>query len=167
MPAPLTNLQKRKLACLCRRAFAAESAKARARGVEWDQSEDQFRHAQVARATGKLGLRCCTQLDYKAVEAVFLDLLGESDRAFESAVQAQTEPRRQAEAVLWRNLQHYGLRPEYAEAICRRQFKCGVLEASTGQLWKLIYTVRNRGGARRRATKGNQCATSTTTSQPA
>jgi len=157
MPAPLTNRQKAYLAQLCRRAFNRQAALAHGRGDAWEIDEEQWRHDQVARATGKLGLRCCSQLDYKAVESAFLDLAGEHGRAFDAAVRAQTERHRQAEAKLLENLRAYGFDPTYAEPICRNMFKCSVLEATTEQLWKLCFTIRTRGGARRRAEKGNQC----------
>ena len=37
-----------------------------------------------------------------------------------------------------------GLQMSYAEAICRRQYKCDLSEANAKQLWQLNFTVRNR-----------------------
>lgn len=60
---------------------------------------EAFRHAHVAIATGKLGLRCCSQDDYKRVEAHFLDLLGETGKALNAHLRAETNSRRQ---VAWK-----------------------------------------------------------------
>lgn len=146
MSAPLSNKQKAYLAQLINQAYAKVVGHA-GPGVA---SVEDWRHSQVAAACGKFGLKCCDQNDYKRVEAHFLELLGESSRAFRAHVAAETEPRRQAEAVLTRELERFGMRLAYAEAICRQQFKCGLFDASEGQLWKLVYTVRNRGNARKK-----------------
>src|SRR4051812_39726153 len=63
----LSDTQKRLLSQLSARAYSKQSALARGRGVQPDMSYkayDEFRHAQVALATGKAGLRCCSQDDY-------------------------------------------------------------------------------------------------------
>ena len=140
----LTNKQKFILSDLSRQAWAKALA---ASGQHEDDflSADDFRHQEVARAVGKHGLRCCGQMDYKAIEGHFYTLLGAVPAAFNAHVRSATEPRRQAEAVLHENLQKFGLPTSYAEAICRRQYKCSLVEASIQQLWRLIYTIRNRG----------------------
>ena len=143
----LTNEQKRHLAQLSERAFNRAAAQARGRGETVDTStkaRTAWRHAEVVKACGKLGLCCCSQLDYKAVEAHFLDLLGEHGRAFNAQMRAATEERRQAEAILSNACKRAGLHLNYAAAICQNQFKCSLFDASTDQLWKLIFTVRNR-----------------------
>ena len=40
-----------------------------------------------------------------------------------------------------------GLPESYAAAICRRQYRCALSEASDKQVWCLVYTVRNRAAA--------------------
>lgn len=153
MSAPLSHKQKRILSQLSDRAFV-RNAECRMQNEEMRIAETQaraeFRHTQVALACGKAGLRCCSQDDYKLVEAHFLNLLGETARAFDAGVRAATEPRRQAEAVLVRECERFGLRLSYAEAICRNMFKCSLADAAPPQLWKIMFTIRNRGNARAR-----------------
>lgn len=151
MSAPLTIPQKSYLARLARRAFSRARALALGRGEVWAADPNAWRHAEVAAASGKLGLRCCSQDDFCAVEAHFLELLGQSGAAFNAHVRAATESRRQAEAVLVRECAAGGFALDYAAAICRRQFKCSIFDASEKQLRCLIFTIRNRAAARRRA----------------
>ncbi len=147
MSAPLSHRQKSYLSQLARKA--------------WEMAErevgtpEEFRHDEVARACGKIGLRCCSQGDYKRVEAHFLFLLGEDGQALNAHLRAETEPKRQAEAVLRRNLAECGLPWSYAEAICRQQNKgAGISEVPERRVWNLVFTVRNRGAARRKASAG-------------
>jgi hypothetical protein len=168
----LSKTQKAILAQLARRAFNLAGARARGSAVGRVPSPggapdlqsalvaltitgtsaafEQWRHEHVALACGKAGLRCCDQQDYKRVEAHFLELLGESGKAMNSLVRAETEPKRQAETVLAREMRQFGFSAPYVATICRTQFKCDVEDATTGQLWKLVYTIRNRGNAKRR-----------------
>lgn len=161
MSAPFSKLQKRLLSQLAARAFRRECALARGRGEDPDASwraHETWRHQQVAAACGKLGLRCCSQDDYKLVEAHFLHLLGEDGRAMAALVRHQAQPRSTAEAVLWRELQQaadVGITREYVAAICRRQFGCSLLDASENHLWHLVYTVRNRAAEKRRKRTAN------------
>lgn len=137
MSAPLSHLQKRLLSQLARKAWELAEREV--------GTPEEFRHAEVARACGKLGLRCCSQEDYKRVEAHFLDLCGETGAALNAHLRAETEPRRQAEAVLRRELARVGLAYGYAEAICRAQNRgAAIAEVSERQIWHLVYTVRNR-----------------------
>lgn len=153
MASPLTNDQKQTLAILARRAFDFAGAKARGRGEPWNGDSahfEEWRHEHVAKACGKVGLRCCTQLDFRAVRSHFNDLLGNTRAAFNDALAAETEPLRQAQAVLVRELKAAGLRIDYALAICRNQFKCALDDANAKQVWSLVYTVRNRAAKKRR-----------------
>jgi hypothetical protein len=150
MSAPLSNLQKRLLSQLCRRAFNRTRALARGRGEGFEVREDDYRHEEVIKATGKHGLRCCSQDDFQAVRAHFLDLIGEHGSAFNAQLAAGTEKRRQAEAVLVRELAKAGLHLNYANAICQRQFPCTIFDATERQIWNLVYTVRNRANAKKR-----------------
>src|SRR5690242_7627915 len=145
MSAPLSNRQKAYLAQLINEAYRKVVGEV---GPDVASIED-WRHEQVAAACGKLGLRCCGQTDYKRVEAHFLALLGEHGRAMRAHVDAETEPRRQAEAVLVRECERFGLRLGYAEAIARRQFGYGLYDCTEKQLWNLVFTVRNRGNRRK------------------
>jgi hypothetical protein len=150
MSAPLSNLQKRHLSQMARRALNRAAALARGRGETFAVDEQTYRREEVIRACGKHGLRCCSQDDYKTIEAHFLDLLGDHGQAFNAQVQAATEKRRQAEAVLVRELAKAGLHISYANAICQRQFRCTIFDATERQLWNLVYTIRNRAAAKRR-----------------
>ena len=147
MSAPLSNLQKRDLSKLASRAFARECAIARGRGETPDsttKATDAFRHGQVALATGKNGLRCCSQDDYKIVEAHFLNLLGETGRAMNALAQHQSNTRRVAEYKLTQACREAGVNIGYAAAICQRVFKCCLDDASAEVIWKVMFTVKNR-----------------------
>jgi len=143
----LTNRQKYVLSDLSRQAWRLALERAGGREDDFCTEED-FRHQEVARAVAKHGLKCCDQNDYKAIEAHFLALLGRTEAAQRAQARAGTEPKRQAEAVLAENLQKFGLPMAYAESICRRQNKCSLAEAAANQIWRLVYTIRNRGSAR-------------------
>jgi hypothetical protein len=162
MSAPLTNDQKRRLSQLARRAFNRAAALARGRGEAPPADADAWRREHVLAATGKLGLRCCGQSDYKLIEAHLLEVLGEHGRAFNAHVAALTNSHRQAEAVLMREIELCAdVIPgalAYVTAICARQFKCSPLDASEKQLWNLIFTLRTRAAARRKTKKGQHAA---------
>jgi uncharacterized protein YifE (UPF0438 family) len=146
MSAPLTHDQKRILSQLARRAFNRELALARGRGEKLAElSEESFRHQQVARATGKAGLRCCTQDDYGAVKACFLDLLGQSGQAFQAVHHGQGNARRVAEYKLVQACETARLPLSYAAKVCASQFRCTLEDASEKQLWCLTFTINNRG----------------------
>lgn len=142
----LSNKQKGYLAQLARRGFYRTAAIARGRGETFDSTSTAFegwRHSEVAKACGKLGLRCCGQMDYKRVEAHFLALLGEDGKAFEAHMRAETEPQRQAESKILGQLKEMGMKLGYAEGICRRMHHgIGLSEASPKQLWKVFFALR-------------------------
>lgn len=160
MAAPLSNTQKRYLSQLSDRAYNRLAALARGRGEEfppspggegWGEggpvSESKlraaFRHDEVAKACGKLGLRCCSQDDYNAVKAHFLTLLGEDGRAFKEHVRAQSNGRRIVEHKIVQALAALGQRMPYAESICRRMYHgTGLADATDKQLWKLFYALQ-------------------------
>lgn len=151
----LSTLQKKILARLARRAFNLTGAKALGAGDAWDGSGaafDVWRHDQVATASGKAGLRACSQLDYKRVEAHFQSLLGQDGRALNAHVRAETEPRRQAEAKLLEVCEQWGFHLDYASSLSLRIHKVNLFDADTAVIWKLIYTINNRGRAK--AAKG-------------
>jgi hypothetical protein len=148
----LSREQKARLCILAREAFA------RVHGRDpRDAAEiEEFRHAQVDAAVGKGGLTQCVQEDYKAVLARFLQLKGEDGHAFKAHVAHQSEPARLAMWKLKQSCAERGLPLSYPAAICRRQYRCELEQASAQQLWQLCYTVRSRraaggGKPRRRA----------------
>ncbi len=157
MSAPLTNGQKAYLSQLSDRAFRFAGAKARGRGETWPEdiaaNLASYRHAEVAAACGKLGLRCCSQDDYKSVEAHFLNVLNQPGKAFQAHVRAQGNDERIAE---WKLLQEIkaaadvGIDHRYAEAICKRQYGCTIIEATAKQKWNLLFTIKNRASAKRK-----------------
>ena len=143
MSAPLSHKQKFLLAKLARRAWELAEREV--------GTPDEFRQQEVARACGKVGLRCCSQDDYLRVKAHFLELCGEPGAAFNAHVRAETEPLRQAQAVLRRECQAAGVGLEYANAICRSQNQGrGLDSVDDRRVWFLIFTIRNRGAARRK-----------------
>lgn len=157
MSAPLTNGQKRYLSQLSERAFRFAGAKARGRGETWPEDTAKelsfYRHNEVAKACQKVGLRCCSQDDYKLVEAHFLNLLNEPGKAFQAHVRATTNDERIAEWKLLAEIKaaaDVGIDRRYAEAICRRQYGCTIIEASAKQKWNLMFTIKNRASAKRK-----------------
>lgn len=114
---------------------------------------DEWRHEQVAiasegRATCLHDLR---RGDYRDVLKHFLVIAGDSARAFRVA-------QRSGQGAADRDLALYKLReacergelafPDYPEAICRRQFRCGLDDLETGKLWFLFYTCTARADAK-------------------
>jgi hypothetical protein len=157
----LSNNQKAILAQLARRAFNLIGSRLRGadrypqsgtlqgdldilalRGTP--KSFEEWRHAQVRMAVGKEGLRCCSQMDYKRVEAHFQHLLGNDGAALNAHMRAESEPRRQAEAVLIEACKRKGLHLNYAAALCQRIHHVNLFEAPANVLWKLVYTINNR-----------------------
>lgn len=154
MSAPLTNGQKAYLAQLATRAFNFECAKAHGRGETPDTSSatrETFRHQEVIKACGKNGLRCCSQDDYKLIEAHFLELLGQHAQAFNAQVRAATEDKRLVEYKIVQACKEFGFAMSYADKICRAQNKgAGLQDVSEKTLWTVFYTIRNRGLKRQR-----------------
>ena len=157
MSAKLTNDQKRYLSQLSDRAFRFLGAKARGRGEPWPDDTTAnlaaFRHAEVAKATGKLGLRCCSQDDYASIKAHFLNLLNEPGKAFTAHVAGANNDHRVWEHKLWKVTQEaeaLGWSRHYWTPIFRAKFKTTVLEADTATLRKMFYEITNRIRARRK-----------------
>lgn len=165
MSAPLVKRQKAYLSQLARRAFNLEAARARGSGDVLADGEpdgghpldpllrdaEHYRHAHVAIACGKLGLRCCSQDDYRAIEAHFLNLLGETKQAFNSFVLSTTEKTRVAKYMVVKACKEFDFQIGYAEHICREQNHGASLDdVDPKTLWRIVYTIRTRGAARRR-----------------
>ncbi|MDE2101190.1 MAG: hypothetical protein KGL39_28350 [Patescibacteria group bacterium] len=150
MSAPLSINQKRYLSQLARRAW--HKAGPELDGIE----EGAFRHQEVIKACGKIGLRCCDQNDYKLVEGHFLELLGFHGAAFNAQVRAATETRRLVAHKILDACQEFGMSVAYAEKICRAQnHGAGLDDVDEKTLWRIFYTVRNRGLARRKTAAQN------------
>ena len=138
----LSNEQKARICILAREAYALQF-------TDWEFPE--WRHAEQEKACGKASLCDCTQADFLRLKSHFLRLSGEEGEARRVETRAATEPRRIARYKLMQALAERGLAPGYAEAICRRQYHCGLDDASEKQLWRLVFTVRSRRAARRAA----------------
>lgn len=158
MSAPLSNKQKAWLSQLSVRAFNRLGALARGRqeyfydDLPESVAQEKFRHAEVAKACGKLGLRCCSQDDYKLVEAHFQELLGHHGQAFNAQVKAATETRRVVEHKIVEACREFGFALSYANKICTAQNHGATLEeVDEKKLWHIFYTIRNRGLKRGRA----------------
>jgi hypothetical protein len=84
------------------------------------------------------------------LRAAYLDLAGESGHAYHQLARNPGDNRaRQAMWLLLRETQRAGLAPEYPAAICRTQYKCALADATADQLFRLLYTIRNRARSRR------------------
>lgn len=143
---PLSNEQKARLCILCREAYDAMPGAA---SHPTEEMLAEYRHAEVEKATGKPGLTACVQDDWNPLLAHFLALVGETGVAFNVAMRHGTEPKRVAMHKLGEALAKARLPMAYAAAICRRQYKCEPADASPKQLWNLVFTIKNRGAARK------------------
>lgn len=144
MSARLSNAEKRELSIQARAAWHKLSS-----AGAIDEDEDAFRHRIAIQACGRR-VSEALRSDYHAISAAFLAMGGDTRRALRVAERAETEPRRIALHKLNRALAEMQLNASYAEAICMRQFKRPIAEASAKQIWALFYTVTNRGRAKQR-----------------
>lgn len=162
----LSNEQKKQLCMLAAEAWrtypereallAANSAlPEHAVATGWRRAEQA-----VALEDGRDSLTEATQADFAAIMAHWWARLAEWDslpaRAAERRRQASYwqaralgDGARRARWILDRELAEAGLPRSYAEAICKSQNRCAVAEASERQVWRLIFTIRNRGRAKR------------------
>lgn len=141
----LSNAQKATLCIMSREAFDARA------DAHADDDFAEWRHEQQRVACGKDSLRDAVQTDYLAIRSHFKNLLGNSGGAFRDAVRAQTDDRNIALVKLRNECAIADIALEYANRICRAQNKCALTEASGKQLWRLIFTIRNRASARRKS----------------
>jgi hypothetical protein len=145
----LSKLQKQQVAQLARQAWErwdGREAFIEANGaLSLSACFSAWRHWQQGLACGQQSLRLATsEGDFERLRAHFLALSGFPVQAARALVRHATEPGRIALWTLRQALAERGLLESYAAAICRRQFRCELLEASDRQLWFLIFTVRNR-----------------------
>jgi hypothetical protein len=148
--ALLDKGQKAHLCILAREAFMVVHS----REPRHQDELTAWRQAEQLAACGLGSLTAADQRHLASLEAHFLNLKGESGRAFQKLMAPELGKQRQALAVLERETLAAGLAfPAYPAAICRTQYKCTLEEASPKQLWRLVFTVKNRrkrnaGGAR-------------------
>lgn len=157
----LTNKQKAYLSRLAAEACARQPRQLQIGEPLRPSAETlaRWRHEQVQIACGKRGLRCCSQADYKAVEAHFLNLLGRTRPAFRAAQESYTESRRQAAWKVLRCVEKWaahGITLAYAEALSRRIHKCPLQDASEKQLWQIKFTLDAEGRRRRDGKTGRR-----------
>ena len=107
-----------------------------------------WRREQQALAVGISSLCSCTQTHYGALKAHFQALAGKLDRALDTHLHHQANAKRQAYYLVLDACRRGGLHPGYANAICKRQYRCELSEASEPQLKRILYTVRNRANAK-------------------
>jgi hypothetical protein len=138
--APLDDGQKAHLCILARETFETVHGRPPHNLAEFNA----WRYEQAVEACGVASLRVATQREYKLIEGRLLMLKGNAAAAQRAEERAATEPRRLAMFKLREALAERGLHESYAAAICGRQFKRPLAEATEKQLWCLVYTVRNR-----------------------
>jgi len=160
----LTNEQKRDIAQLAHAAWLGSPSREGMIECNPELSlskvEAAWRHVEQGKVMGAMrqSLREATQRDYALLRAHFLRLRAEGlatqgDQARADAVEhtadqwsvrAATDGTRRARYLLRQALRDRDLREDYAAAICRTQNKCSLDDASEKQLWRLIFTIRNR-----------------------
>ena len=148
MPSLLSHTQKAEIGQLARQAW-----------LRWDGREafleangelsasacyTAWRHWQQGLACGRQSQRESTGDDNQLLRAHFLKLAGLEASAHRAEEQHISNPRRIARYKLRQALAAAGLPEAYAAAICRRQYRVSLDDASERQLWCLVYTVRNR-----------------------
>lgn len=150
---PLDNGQKARLCIMAREAFERMHSREPFNAAELAA----WRREQQVKACGIDSLTAVTQAHWPALEAHFLDLQGESGRAFTRLLQPELKAQRLARFKLTAALKERGLAEGYAAAICRMQYKCDLDAATARQLWRLVFTIRNRKkaeGKRMKAERG-------------
>ena len=114
-----------------------------------------YRHEQQQLACGKRHLTACTQADFPVLMAHFLRLCGRAALAENWLRRGLSDPRRQARAVLERQIAAsngiLGNARAYAAAIARSRFKVGLDELSPRQLWILVFDLRRATSRKRHA----------------
>lgn len=148
MPA-LSKTQKADIGRLARQAWLAWPGRAEFCAANPTLSESAcftaWRHVEQGSAVGRQSLRECTsEGDFLRLCAHFLSLARRPVAAQRTLRLAASEGQRLAAYKLRQELAARGLASGYAAAICQRQFRCALAEASEKQLWCLVFTIRNR-----------------------
>lgn len=94
--------------------------------------------------TSRMSLRDCTQRDKLKLIAHFQDLAGEPGRALTTHMVDEVKDSAIAMRKLEAECAARGLNISYPAKICLKQNKCALEDASPNQLWRLVFTVRNR-----------------------
>lgn len=159
MSTPLTKHQKAILGQLAQQAWAAKTTDERqaiAQDIA-DQTGDPsippsrvlkiWKHQIQERATGIPSAADMTQEHYADAKGALLAEAGKIRQAYASHYRAHPdeETRRRTTWLLRQSTQARGLAwPGYPLAICRRQYRCELADATPRQLRSLLYTIRNR-----------------------
>lgn len=165
----LTNDQKREIAQIAHAAWLVSPEREGMLDANPTLSasavEAAWRHVEQGKVMGSLrqSLREATQRDYPALRAHFLRLRGAGleDKGETAAAEtceaaadrwtarAATDGTRRAFFILRAALEERGLAESYAAAICRTQYRCPLSMASEKQLWRLVFTIKNRRKAQK------------------
>jgi len=147
-PAPVVrgSLSNKQKAVLCQLAATAAAH----HGITGSRAVEAWRRDQVRDRFGLASLTLATQEHYADIKSHFEALGGNAGEAFESARKGLDNQRRIARWNLDKALREANLALNYAAAICKTQYRTALEDASTKQLWALVYTIRNRASAKRR-----------------
>ena len=155
----LTKRQKKEICMLARRAWNALDIPQKRQYLNADggQSDsaafDLWRHAQQSVAVGRNSITASTNDEYCMLMAHFAMLAGETRNAAFWMARGASDERRRVCRLIRESCFGSVKWPSYPESICRAQFRCGLKDASTGQLYNILNTIRNRAAAFRRRSK--------------
>ena len=158
----LSNKQKAILCQLAKRAWDQWPEREAFLDANPDFSKsaafEAWRRNEQLEAAGVSSLKSATsETHYLRIKAHWEDRLGHYERAAKDLLKHANEACLQVLYKVYQSCQERGLDyPGYPGAICRRQYKCALEEASEKQLWSICYTIRNRrtrSGAKYRAGK--------------
>lgn len=112
---------------------------------------EAWRHVEQGKAVGRQSLtKCTSEHDFLRLCAHFRAMIpGQEGRAVRTLARHEAEPRLVAMHKLRQACSAAGLELGYAAAICRTQNRCSLDEASEKQLWRLVFTIKNRAKAKR------------------
>ena len=148
MSSPLSNLQKRDISIAARKAWLTWPEREAFEAINSELSAsacfEAWRHVEQGKACGVQSLRDSDQQHYAPLLAHFQKLAGDTAGADRTRARDADNDRRIALFKLRQALAERGLSEGYAAAICRRQHRCELAQASVKRLWFLVYTVRNR-----------------------
>ena len=146
----LSNKQKAILCQLARKAWDQWPEREAFLDVNPDFSKsaafEAWRRNEQLEAAGVASLKSATSENhYLRIKAHWEDKLGHYERAAKDLLKHADEACLQVLYKIYESCAQRGLDyPGYPGAICRRQYKCALEEASEKQLWSLCYTIRNR-----------------------
>lgn len=119
----------------------------------WDSVKEQgshgagfreWRRREQFKAVGIESLRHCSKRHLLKLIAHFQDLAGEPGRAVNTHMRDEVKDSAIAMRKLEAECAARGIQISYPAKICAKQYKCALEDASPNQLWRLVFTVRNR-----------------------